>query len=197
MFSLLWNTLHDFFSSHFLKKVNYFLNFMFINFLLLFIILLNWYFTLDSLFLLFFFCFFFYFCFSYFVNLYKLKQIYIFICNLFLMPYFLFLRFIYSWAVIYSFLLMNRIPSHIIIYLWVLLLMDNWFVSYFCTNRAAMDILLCVSRYTSFSRVNAKQSICCVIDILILSFVRSWQYFFLKLVLLTETHQQYNIQVFP
>lgn len=142
---------------------------MFIIFLLLFIILLKWYFALNNLFLFFLF-----------VNLYKLNQICIFLCNLFLMPYVLFLRFIYSWAVIYSFLLMYRIPFYTIIYLWVLLLMDNWFISYFWTNSAAMDILLCVSRYTSFSRVNAKESICYVIDILILTFMRSWQYVFLN-----------------
>lgn len=167
IFSLLWNSLHDFFSSHFLKKVNYFLNFMFIIFLLLFIILLKWYFTLNNLF------------FSYFVNLYKLNQIYIFLCNLFLMPYVLFLRFIYfelSFIHFYWCIEFLCISSFIYgCYCWWTVDLSPIFgqIVLPCT-------FCCVSRYTSFSRVNAKESISYVIDILILSFMRSWQYVFLN-----------------
>lgn len=107
--------------SHLFRKATSFLIFMFIIFLLLFNMVLKLFLPLVI------------FRFSCFVSWYKVNQIYTFSYNLFLVLIFHSLgsNMLFFIAVIYSFLLMYRISSYIIIYLWMLLLMDNWFVLYF------------------------------------------------------------------
>lgn len=172
IFPSLWNPLHDSSPSRpiFLREGTSLPNFMFI-------IPLIWFTVLVKLFLLLIL-----FSFSCFVSLYKLSQIYTFLCSLSFVPYIWSLRF--NHVIFYNCHLLtftdvqNSCIHH---HLFVDATVDGQLICFLFlakTNSAAMDFLIHVSRYTSSSRVNTKESICWVIDMLIFSLTRPWHLFF-------------------